>query len=422
MDRIFLNDRHAFPSSHCSNPVFQGNQFNSKKYLPTIPFIRNNWFLKVIMGINSSSYKMKSKQSVSIGYANMAIYFMSGTGNTFRTCAWMAEHAEARGISAECIPIPDSDPKEEVEDNPDHIIGIAMPTHGFTLPWMVIKFLLKLPRVKSTGAFVLATRAAMKIGKVVTPGLSGTATFIAAFIMRLKGYRIRGIASIDMPSNWMSLHWGFSKESAEYVKEKRRPQAMAFVDKIVSGKRSILTVDNSITLVLGLALLPVSLGYLLIGRFFLAKLFFANNSCNGCGVCAANCPAGAIKMIWQKKPRPYWTYKCESCMRCMGYCQFQAIEASHSLGAIIFYITNIPIFTYLIETLSLKIAGFVPIDFQLVERFVRYPAFLAAVFICYFIFTLLIKVPFINTFFAYTTLTHFYRRYHEPDTKLTHLK
>jgi len=34
----------------------------------------------------------------------------------------------------------------------------------------------------------------------------------------------------------------------------------------------------------------------------------------------------------------------------------------------------------------------------------------------------LLRVPLINRLFTVTTLTHYYRRYHEPDTTLNDLK
>ena len=52
----------------------------------------------------------------------------------------------------------------------------------------------------------------------------------------------------------------------------------------------------------------------------------------GCGLCVENCPNGALRLWGSDPARPYWTYSCESCMRCMGYCPEQAVEAGHSLA------------------------------------------------------------------------------------------
>lgn len=46
-----------------------------------------------------------------------------------------------------------------------------------------------------------------------------------------------------------------------------------------------------------------------------------------------------------------------------------------------------------------------------------YPAYIIA----YFIFFHLIRIKPINMLFTFTTLTHYYRRYHEPETPLKNL-
>ena len=60
------------------------------------------------------------------------------------------------------------------------------------------------------------------------------------------------------------------------------------------------------------------------------KLLFADTTCTSCGLCARQCPCGAILMKGAKPKTPFWTHHCEACMRCMGYCKTQSIQASHS--------------------------------------------------------------------------------------------
>jgi hypothetical protein len=43
---------------------------------------------------------------------------------------------------------------------------------------------------------------------------------------------------------------------------------------------------------------------------------------------------------------------------------------------------------------------------------------LVSLFVTYLLFTLLIRIPLVNRLFTYTTLVHYYRRYHEPDATL----
>ncbi len=47
--------------------------------------------------------------------------------------------------------------------------------------------------------------------------------------------------------------------------------------------------------------------------------------------------------------------------------------------------------------------------------------FFVALFLSYQLFWLLMRIPAVNTLFTYTTLTPYYRRYHQPETSLKDL-
>lgn len=58
-----------------------------------------------------------------------------------------------------------------------------------------------------------------------------------------------------------------------------------------------------------------------------AKPFFAEDSCNGCGQCARNCPASAISL---RDGKPVWAAQCCQCLRCINECPQQAIQYGKS--------------------------------------------------------------------------------------------
>lgn len=122
-------------------------------------------------------------------YQTATIYFMSGTGNSFRAATWLAEAAQEQGILAQVVPIGSGRPAEEIKEGAEHLVGLVMPTHGFTTPWQMLRFALRLPRRRGTHALVLPTRAGTKFGQVFLPGLEGTAGYLPALILALKGYR-----------------------------------------------------------------------------------------------------------------------------------------------------------------------------------------------------------------------------------------
>jgi ferredoxin len=285
----------------------------------------------------------------------------------------------------------------------------------------MIRFTLGLPPGNGTHAFVVPTRAGLKLGRFYMPGMEGTAGYLIAFILLLKGYGIRGVVGLDMPSNWISLHPGLNPTSVAGIIHRAEKKTTGFIETILAGERRF-PIGSIFQLLFGLLLLPISIGYLLLGRFFLAKLFFANLQCNGCGICADNCPNRAIRMWGKKNPRPYWTFSCESCMRCMGYCPREAVEAGHSLGLLLYFITSIPVGSYILNRFGRNLPGVADTSHTWVNWLLQYPYILLSIFLCYLLVTLLIRIPVINRAFTWTTFTRIWRRYHEPKTKLKEIQ
>ncbi|MHB8077493.1 EFR1 family ferrodoxin [Desulfosporosinus fructosivorans] len=345
-------------------------------------------------------------------YSSMVIYFMSGTGNSYRAATWMAEIADKKGITSKLYQISNYCEKSDLEEEKD-LLGVVFPTHGFTAPWQVIRYTLHLPPGRGKHAFVVATRAGTRIASIPFPGLEGTAGYLIALLLIMKGYIVRGVMGVDMPSNWMSLHWGLNLANSKFIIARAKVKADSFMASIMEGKRMFRGI---LSLLLGLFLSPISLGYLIIGRFFFSKLFFASASCTGCGLCAESCPLKAIRMTGRNKPRPYWTFSCESCMRCMGYCPNKAVESSHSFAIVLYLVATIPVSLYVLNRLNEVIiiehySFFFKIMFDYIYT-------LSSFFAAYLIFSWLMRIPLLNKLCTYTTFTHLYRRYHEPDTAL----
>lgn len=344
------------------------------------------------------------------GYDRLTMHVFSGTGNTLRAARWMAEAAEQAGVPATIQQIVGGAPPQPPGGSAP-LVGLLTPTHGFTAPWWMIRFALRLPRGRGTHAFVAVTRGSFLVGGLQVPGIEGTAGYLLALLLLLRGYRVRGVLALDMPVNWTAVHSALSAETVRILEERARGPAVATLQRLLAGRRAF---GGWLFLALGLLLLPVSVLYLLMGRFFLAKLFFANSACNGCGLCARQCPVGAIRLLGRRHPRPYWTYSCESCMRCMACCPRKAVEAGHSWAVLLYFAGSIPAGWFAASWLShwspwLQICG-------------TYPVKLAAIALAYLLFCWLLRLRPVNALFTWTTLTHFYRRYHEPETRLIELQ
>lgn len=349
-------------------------------------------------------------------YNSFDMHFMSGTGNSFRAAKWMVEIAEEQGITSKLYQMfkGNCNTSDPGEDPKDQLMGMVFPTHGLTAPWLVIKYALRLPGGRGKHAFVIATRAGTRIASISLPGLEGTAGYIIALILFLKGYLVRGVMGLDMPSNWTALHWGMSSENSRFIIERAKAKADNFIRNVLEGKTIF---KGLLPFLIGVLLSPVSAAYLAIGRFFLSKLFFTSPGCTGCGLCAGSCPAKAIKMVGRKRSRPYWTFACESCMRCMGYCPNKAVEASHPLAIVYYLIYTVPVYEYVRRQLSY----FITIDYYgvLFSTVLNYFYLMISFYLVYLIFFWFGKIPFMNNLCTHMTLTHFWRRYHEPDTSVT---
>jgi ferredoxin len=380
-----------------------------------------------------------------MAYRNTTIYFMSGTGNSYRVSKWIGEIAKKKGSNSDVLSAKIKRGKEimtpshqlksnEIRYKPtassssghqpgDDLIGIVFPAHGFTMPWHILKFVWHLPRTKSAHAFCIATRGSFKFGPVFVPGMSGSGTFFIALLLMLKGYNVRGAMSVNMPSNWYSLHPIQKEKNQRAIIAKTHIRIKNFMDKIFSNGKVWFTLNNLYEITAGILLSWISIAYLFIGRFFLAKLFFANKNCNGCGVCVKNCSFAAIKMWGKRKPVPFWKYSCESCMRCAALCPQNAIEAGQSWGVIVYFIATIPIAFYIFSTLNTYIPGIKNLSGSWPGFILGLLFYYPAIFISYYIFHFLLRIPAINWIFTHTTMTHFsfWGRHREPDTSLTHI-
>jgi ferredoxin len=353
-----------------------------------------------------------------MAYDRVTLYFMSGTGNSFRVAEWLRRRAEQEGASVKAMPLERGRPAMEVGEGPRHLLGLLMPTHGFTAPWHMLRFAARLPRREAAHAFAIATRAGLRFGPLFTPGISGTGLFLVALILWWKGYRVRGLRAIDMPSNWIAFHWGLHPANAEAIIRRAEPKALEFMERLLASTRAWYPGCLVYEGILGLLLLPVSLLFLLMGRFFLAKIFFANERCVGCGLCAAQCPVKAIRMRCAAAARrPFWRYNCENCMRCMAFCPNRAVEAGHSFAVVLYYIVTAPAAAVLLDRLGSRLPSLAGLESSWLRFVLDLLWFYLSLFLSYRIFQLLIRIPLVRAVFARTTLTRLYRRYREPGTR-----
>jgi len=322
------------------------------------------------------------------------IFYFSGTGNAKRIALWFSEFAVKKEIDCTIFDIAKCDISNIVTLIDNSLILIISPTHGFNFPKITLDFIRHFPKGNNR-VVLMNTRAGMKIGEFITPGLTGIALMLSSFVLKNKGYKINGQIPFDMPSNWLSVHPSLNEKTVKYLHKNNYSKVEKHSEKIFSGQRDFLAHRD---LVQDILISPIAFGYYWVGRFVFAKSFYASADCDSCGLCIEQCPVQAIKIV---DKRPFWTFKCESCMRCMNNCPKRAIETAHGLIVIVSIFSSVGliillqnILQYTIKSLFIRLALWSGI-------------FLALLWILYYIQHLLIKNSILSKIISLTSLTHF---------------
>ena len=355
------------------------------------------------------SAKKDPKQGIL--FSKVRMYYFSGTGNSRQVAEWIKEVAEKNQVEARLENIPEIG-HDPLEIDSSDLIGFFSPTHGFNFPPIMLKFLWHFPKGRNK-VFIMNTRAGVKLWKLHLFGLSGLAQLFAAFILKVKGYKIVGMRPVDLPSNWISLHPGLRKKVVVSMVKRCRRNTERFAQKILTGRRDFRALFDILQ---DLAISPVAIGYYFVGRYVLAKSFIASSACTMCRLCIDRCPVQAIMEIDR---RPYWTFRCESCMQCMNHCPERAIQTAHGLVIGSLYL----LFTVGMEWLYFYSADKLPEGS--LSSFLHHGTseFLIASALCipflwlsYRLLHYLMRFKFVEWLVIYTSLTvfRFWRRYKGP--------
>ena len=127
-----------------------------------------------------------------------------------------------------------------------------------------------------------------------------------------------GLASVDMPENYVALMNVPDRERSESIIRATTPQIFAIAESISRGAYISDYRPSFIDIIKSAVVNP--LFYLLAVK---SKSFRATDKCTGCGRCAELCPLNGIEI---KDGRPEWNGRCTHCMACISGCPAEAIE------------------------------------------------------------------------------------------------
>ncbi|MBN1536593.1 MAG: EFR1 family ferrodoxin [Anaerolineales bacterium] len=237
------------------------------------------------------------------------IYYLSGTGNSLH----VARELEKRLSETELIPIIKVLKNDRIETKAE-IIGLVFPIHNLTVPVLVKRFLLKADLRSSKYIFAIATRFC-----------SDAVFSIIDEILKKQGKLLDAYFSVEMPCTYIPIFTLPSQSEVERM-ENELQKRLDEIQIIVENKRIDREKDSPLVFVLGHILYPMITAYMFKFRFpGMARSFYVDSRCNGCGLCEKVCLSERIRM---KNGKPEWStdIDCVYCFACLHYCPVEAVQ------------------------------------------------------------------------------------------------
>jgi ferredoxin len=247
------------------------------------------------------------------------LYYFSGTGNTAHVCNLLRNAFEKQDVKTEMVKMEDiREPISPAALEGIDAVGLCFPVYAFRPAAIVLNFAELLPDVQAVPIFHIKTAGGVK-------GLTHYASYSLSKALAKKGYRMDYDRTVAMGSNWFyEYDTRLVKQLALAAEEK----VSLIAEDILNGKKRILKPNFLQTFLSWL----VSYGEHHAGAKQFGKSLSAGESCNACGLCAANCPQGNIRM---NGARPVFGSDCLWCMRCIYACPKEAIYSKGMQFAIL---------------------------------------------------------------------------------------
>lgn len=243
---------------------------------------------------------------------NATIYYFSGTGNSLAVARDISEK-----INGTLIPVASVIEQERIDSDAD-VIGIVFPIYDFKPAKIIGRFIPKLHHRDDAYLFAVCTYG-------ITPGK--TMRHVDTMLTSCGGKLSAGFA-VQMPHNGLGSQI-FSTDQHELMFTAWQKKCNDICDVIHDREQEVLESSNLFASVVlsgvFLKTIPIlwSLAKQVITQGWNSLQYFADERCDGCGICQRICPVKNIAMI---DDRPSWSDHCEGCFACVHWCPQAAVQ------------------------------------------------------------------------------------------------
>jgi ferredoxin/flavodoxin len=232
------------------------------------------------------------------------IFYFSGTGNSLKVAIDLCDALD------DCVMIPMVKDwgKETVVANSEKV-GFIFPMHYWGLPRVVYDFIYKLNLDKVKYIFTVISRAS---------DVDGIAFLQIEELLNKKGKHLNAGYFIEMPANFIIGEDIYSKEEQEECFKEEEIQVNKIANDVIAKKANI-----EIDLTKKKRSFEKTNKAFRDNVFESDKFFYADETCNSCGICEKVCPLRNIKII---EGKPQWQHQCVQCLACIHYCPEGSIQ------------------------------------------------------------------------------------------------
>lgn len=237
------------------------------------------------------------------------IFYFSGTGNSMQAAKNIAECNQERLISIAAAMNSKAE-KFEYTLGEDEVVGFVYPVYAWAPPKIVLQFIdrLKFNNYKGNFTFSVAT-CGDDIGNTMK---------VLDSRMKRNGLHLDSCFSVRMPNNYII---GFDVDTKELEQKKlsKAEETLDTINKVIQDRKAgVFEVVRG-----ALPGLKTSvINPLFNSKGINTKKFYANDNCNGCGICEIVCSCRNIKV----EGKPKWGENCTQCLACLHFCPVKAIQ------------------------------------------------------------------------------------------------